>query len=117
MTKEIEDNFVLDRIEALCKKRGWSHYKLAMESGVHQSSLYTLLNRKNTPNIYTLEKICSGFGMTLSQFFAKDNEYGDLTDEQKLWVEKLNSLSKKDLSMAMGYIDGLMDKNKILKGD
>ena len=43
-----------------------SRYRLAQKSGIAQSSISTLLNRKSVPTIQTLEKICDGFGITLT---------------------------------------------------
>ena len=61
----MNENFVLELIEDLCKKKGLSHYRLSMKSGIHQSSLSTLMNRKSLPNIFTLDKICRGAGYDL----------------------------------------------------
>lgn len=106
----MDENFVLNRIEELCQKKGYSHYKLAMKSGVHQSSLSTLLNRKSTPNIYTLEKICKGFEITLAQFFSPDGELTTLTEDQKEVLNMWNDMPELDRKLTIAYMQGLTAK-------
>lgn len=77
------ENYIIERIEELCEKKHMSRYRLAQKSGIAQSSISTLLNRKSIPTIQTLEKICDGFGITLSQFFAEDEKVLDLTKDQE----------------------------------
>ena len=52
------ENYIIERIEELCEKKHMSRYRLAQKSGIAQSSISTLLNRKSVPTIQTLEKIC-----------------------------------------------------------
>ncbi len=54
--------------------------------GLSQSTISNIYRRNAIPSIPTLEIICAGFGMTLSQFFA-DSEMVELTPELKEVVE------------------------------
>ena len=54
------ENYIIERIEELCERKHLSRYRLAQKSGIAQSSISTLLNRKSVPTIQTLEKICDG---------------------------------------------------------
>jgi len=102
--------FVLNRIEELCKKHNYSHYKLAKKSGVHQSSLSTLLNRKSIPSINTLAKICKGFDITLAQFFSlEEDKYSDLTDDQQSVLRLLDDMNYTERKMVIAYMQGLTD--------
>lgn len=83
----------LERIKELLDERGWSMYKLSKASGVSQSTLSNMFNRNNDPSISTLEDICRGLGITLSQFFANDDELFSLDKEQKEMLEKWSTLS------------------------
>ena len=87
---------VLARLHGLLEARGWTMYRLAKASGLTDSTIANIYKRNAMPSIDTLEKICQGFGITLSQFFAegesvelspdlKDvfNEWRTLTPEQK----------------------------------
>lgn len=59
----------VSRIKELCNKRGISINKLAIMSGVKQSTLDNIMrgNTKN-PRIKTLHKIALAFGMTPAEF-------------------------------------------------
>ena len=61
---------VLERLQKLLDARGWSMYRLAKESGLTESTIANIYRRNAIPSIMTLESVCKGFGITLSQFFA-----------------------------------------------
>lgn len=71
------ENYIIARIEQLCKKKGISRYRLAQESAYAQSSISTLLNRKSVPTIQTLEKICEGLDITLALRKRTSHLYGN----------------------------------------
>ena len=74
---------VLAEITRLRLKRNWSEYQLAQHSGISQSTISTWYRKNQVPTIQTLEKVCFGFGITLSQFFANDDDAVSLTESQK----------------------------------
>lgn len=86
---------ILSRIKYFKDERGWSNYKLAKEANISEGSLNNLFRLNNQPTISTLEAICTGFGISLSQFFADDNEAMVLNEEQREMLNVWNSLSKK----------------------
>ena len=86
---------VLMRIEQLRNDRGWSNYKLAQIAGVSQTTLRNMFTRNTQPSIASLEAICKGFGITLSQFFASNNEPIILDDDQKAMLETWAGLTEK----------------------
>ena len=65
---------VLKKINKLRLDRGWSVYRLSVESGISQSTITNMFNRETLPSITTLECICHAFGMTMSEFFAEPND-------------------------------------------
>lgn len=71
---------VHNRLRELMKARGWSAYRLAQECGLSESTLANLLKRNTMPTVSTLEAVCSGFGISLAQFFA-EGELVELTPE------------------------------------
>ena len=73
---------ILAEITRLRLNRNWSEYQLAQHSGISQSTISTWY-RKNQVPIQTLEKVCLGFGITLSQFLANDDDAVSLTESQK----------------------------------
>lgn len=81
---------VMKRIDFFMKERGWSDYRLSVESGLSSSTIANLRRRNTIPSIPTLEAICSAFGITLSQFFNEDISVVPLNSEQQklfnLWI-------------------------------
>lgn len=73
---------VNQKLRQLLADRGWSEYRLSKESGLSESTIANIFKRNNVPTIATLEAICEGLGITLSQFFAED-EMVELTPELK----------------------------------
>ena len=87
-----------------------SRYRLAQKSGIAQSSISTLLNWKSVPTIQTLEKICDGFGITLSPFFAEDVTVLDLTKDQEELLKDWNSMDSRQQELVKAYIQGIIRK-------
>ena len=81
------------RIKELMAERNWSEYRLAIASGLSQSTVANIFNRNTTPSVATLESICAGFGITLAQFFA-EGDMVELTTEQREMFSAWSSLSK-----------------------
>ena len=73
---------VLQRIKQLSKERNWTMYKLSKNCDMPPSTINNIFLRNTIPSIPTLEIICKGFGITLSQFFA-EHEMAELSPELK----------------------------------
>jgi transcriptional regulator with XRE-family HTH domain len=101
---------VLVRIKELCAKREWSLYRLAKESEVPPSTLNNLFNRNHTPTLSTLERICEGFGITLSQFFADDKPNPLLTERQNELLRRFSELSSSDKILLETFLTGIESK-------
>ena len=80
------------RIRRLMGERNWTEYRLAKESGLSQSTISNLFKRNTVPSVATLEAICGGFGITLSQFFA-DGALVELSPEQRRFFDAWVSLT------------------------
>lgn len=80
------------RLRQLLNERGWTEYRLSKKCGLSESTLANIFRRNTMPSITTLEAICNGFGITLSQFFAED-EMVELTPELKNLFDKWISLT------------------------
>ena len=61
---------ILERLNAMLKARDWTRYRLSKESGLTESTLANIFQRNAMPSLDTLERICAGFGITLSQFLS-----------------------------------------------
>lgn len=105
----IEDK-VLDRIQQLLTFNQWSLYKLAKVSDLPYSSLNNLFNRRTCPTIATLEKICNGFNISLTDFFNfKENPLRNetISEEEQRLLNAYASLSQKDKDLLTAYLKGL----------
>lgn len=90
------------KLKELLEKTGWSEYKLAKESGLSESTVANIFRRNTVPSIATLEAICSGFGITLSQFFAEDEMVELTPDLKELFVNwKPLTATKKQAAVQM----------------
>ncbi len=72
-----------NRILQLCNEKGYTLYRLAIESAVPPSSIKNILYGKSkNPGIVTIKMLCDGFGITLTDFFDT-KEFKNLEQEIK----------------------------------
>lgn len=84
----------IKRIDQLMAERNWTDYKLSIESGLSSSTIANIHRRNTIPSIATLEAICHAFGISLSQFFAdENNNFVQLNDEQYSFFKKWTTLT------------------------
>lgn len=101
---------VIQRIKELCDARSWTYYRLAKESGITYSTLSTMLHKTNVPSVPTLAKICSGFGITMAQFFSPEDEPSKLTRSQLACLNQWDRLDGTSRELALAYMRGLADR-------
>ena len=87
------------------EERGWTEYQLAEHSGLPQSTISSRYRKNLIPTIPSLEKICSAFGITLSQLFAEENTAVSLTASQKKLLDRWNRLSEDQQNAVFLLID------------
>ncbi len=101
---------VLKRIEEERIKRQWTEYTLAKNSGIPQSTISTWNRKQLEPSIASIEKICSGLGLSLAQFFSDDSVEGFLSPEQSellnLWLE----LTKEQRQAVIALLRAMQDR-------
>ena len=90
------------RLRQLLQERGWTEYRLSRECGLAQTTIGNILRRNTMPSLSTLEIICDGFGITMSQLFA-EGEMVEITPELRevfdCWVSL--ALEQKKAALAM----------------
>ena len=87
------------------EERGWTEYQLAEHSALPQSTISSWYRKNLIPTIPSLEKICSAFGITLSQLFAEENTAVSLTASQKKLLDRWNRLSEDQQNAVFLLID------------
>ena len=100
----------LDRIQQLCDERGWSYYQLAKASGITYSTLNTMVNKQNMPSLPTLQKLCQGFGISVTDFFEPSRSQTGLTKDQAACLSLFTALSPDEKQLALAYMKGLARK-------
>ena len=101
---------VLDRITQLRMEKGWTEYELAKNADMPQSTISNWYGKHQLPSILSLEKICKGFGVTLSYFFCEGDEAIILTPEQKELLDQWVLLSDNQREKLKAMIDGMLTK-------
>ena len=94
------------RIRELLNERNWTEYKLAKESGLSQSTISNIFKRNTVPSISTLELICKGFGISLSQFFSEGNMV-ELSEEQRDFFINWTSLTMREKTIISELVEAL----------
>ncbi len=61
------------RIQQLCNERGITLNKLAITSGITQSTLNNIMSGRNkSTTVSTIKKICDGIDISVLDFFSSD---------------------------------------------
>ncbi len=98
---------ILAEITRLRLQRGWSEYDLAKNSGLTQSTISTWYRKNQTPTIQTLDKVCRGLGITLSQFFDEGGEAVSLTDDQREMLDRWSALTPKQREAVLKLLENM----------
>lgn len=93
MDLDIEE-FVAQRFDNLCEQRDISRYEIAKRTGISQTALSNILHMKQTPTLYTLDKICKAFNISIAEFFSTPESIAGLSDEQKEFLSYLEDMSR-----------------------
>lgn len=97
----------LGRVRELMDQRGWTEYRLAKEIGLPLSTITNMFRRQTAPTIPTLEAICQGLGITMSQFFAEQSNMVELTEEQLAFFQRWVTLTKRQKELVAELIENL----------
>ena len=64
---------VRQRIIQICQERDISINALSIKSGVTQSTVQNIVSGRNhSTTVATIQKLCDGLGMTITEFFQSD---------------------------------------------
>ena len=96
---------ILATITEYREERGWTEYQLAEHSGLPQSTISSWYRKNMVPTIPSLEKICTAFGITLSQLFAAGDTPVSLTDSQQKLLARWSRLSEDQQAVVFALID------------
>ena len=100
-----------ERLRQLLANRGWTEYRLAKNCGLSESTIANIFRRNTVPSISTLETICSGFGITMSQFFA-EGEMVEITPELKELFDNWVNLTPNQKSAVIQMLKAMNHENE-----
>lgn len=105
-----EKNHVLKKIEYYMQLRNWTVYRLAKEADIPYSSLNSMFLKNTQPTIPTLERICEGLNMSMSDFFSENPApnvpYINLSNDELELLSLYNSMPKANKERFMYYARG-----------
>lgn len=101
-----------ERLRQLLDERGWTEYRLAKKCGLSESTIANIFKRNTIPSIATLEAICEGFGITMSQFFA-ERDMVEITPELKELFDNWVNLTPEQKKAANLMLKVMSDGKKI----
>lgn len=91
---------ILGKIQAERMKRNWTEYQLSKNSGLTQSTISSWYRDDRQPSVASLEKICRGLGISLSEFFREGSSIAAFPDEKEdllhCW-ECMSPIQRKEL--------------------
>ena len=100
---------VKEKLTSILKNRGWSYYHLAKESNIAWSTIRNMFDRGTEPTLPTLEAICHGLGITLSELLT-DDVSDQLTPEQRELLENWEKLDDEDKKLCLCLLRSLNQK-------
>lgn len=100
----------LARLRQLMKQRGLSEYKLAQLSGIPPSTINSLFQKGNSPTIPTLEGLCKGLNISLSDFFYEPNSQDEVEHETQYLLSNWKLLNPKQKDALLEMIHVILEK-------
>ena len=103
---------VQERIIELLKKKGWTKYRLAQETGLYQTTVYDWFNDKGyTPDRKSIELICAAMNISLPEFYSGIDE-GELDGEQMLVLQLFAKVPSGKKQLVFDLLRSLADDKK-----
>lgn len=102
------------RLKRLMDERNMNVYAVAKASGVSWQTVKNLFTLTSNPSVGTLQKICRGLGVTMSQFFAteEDGNIITLTANQQHIIDRWNALTVDQQRVFSELLDMISNENK-----
>ena len=98
---------ILATIDQMRRERGWTEYRLAEESGLPQTTISSWYRSTKKPSVYSLEKICQAFGITMAQLFSENSEPVELTESQRQMLDRWSRLTPAQQEAFLRLLDVL----------
>lgn len=98
------------RLQQLMDERDMSIYTLSKRSGVSWNTIKNFFARSANPTLQTIELLCNGLGISLSQFFDETGDCVALTAEQQYLITRWNTLTDDEKNLISNMVDVMISK-------
>lgn len=98
------EDYIALRIKELCEVHGLTVYKLSQKTGISQTALGNIISQKSVPTVPTIQKICDAFGISLAQFFVRNEGRENLTDLQREILDTWEELDSREREIMISFI-------------
>ena len=97
------------KLRELMDQRGWSYYRLAKESGISWPTIRNMFKRDTEPTMATLEALCSGLGISLSELLLGGN-IAELTGAERELLDSWRALGPEEQELCRQLVRALARK-------
>ena len=108
----MDERYVVEKIEQLCKDNKWTYYRLSLESGIPHSTLHNIMHRSTVPSIPSIMRICDAFGISMAQFFNENNVIDFLSESEIHLIETYRKFNKLEKELTDAYMHGILDRKQ-----
>lgn len=102
---------ILQKIKQLRLAHNWTEYELSLQSGIPQNTISAWYRKGQTPTIYSLEKICKAFDISLSALLSQENELIALSDTDHEFLKQINQLTPSQKEYFLQFLESFFTEH------
>lgn len=103
----MDEMFIRQRIAFLRTNKNISARELSLRLGQSEGYINSIENGKSNPSVQMLVYICEELGVSMSEFYDKDNKYPDLIKDI---IKEAKRLDKKSLEGVLSVMKNMGKK-------
>ena len=108
-----------ERVRELRKKKGWTQYRLAMESSVSRQAISNMERGRNEPNADSIRLLAVALGVSVSEILGEDVilEEHKLTPREYKMISEFRKLNPAGQKMMVDLAIFYQSKEEYRKGN